>query len=369
MDGNALNPNDLPSGLLVGDEVQVKGSSKDPYVLRSHNDGQYFSCSCPAWRNQGATVDKRTCKHLTKELGAAYESARIGAAVTSAPALGESKAPPLILAESWDGVSDPTGKMLSEKLDEVRAYWDGTKFLSRQGNVFYAPKWFTEGLPEIPLDGELWIGRGKFQRTVSIVRSGSSDRSWEAIRFVLFDAPQAEGGFETRVAFLKAQHESWGNTYVHILDQEICTGIADIDARLDVLEQQGGEGLMLRSPNSAYTSGRTNDLLKVKRFKDAEAIMVGFEPGKGRHKGRVGALICELSDGTRFNIGTGMSDAERETPPAMGTIVTFRYQELTDGGVPRFPVFLRVRSDMTELGSTAARSSDGKRPASGKGTS
>jgi DNA ligase 1 len=247
-----------------------------------------------------------------------------------------------MLAESWDGVSDPTGLLVSEKLDGVRAYWTGTQFLSRQGNVFYAPTSFTEGLPNMVLDGELWMGRGKFQRAVSIVRTGNGDRGWNDLRYVVFDAPEKAEGFEQRIAFLEAQRASWANAFVDILDHAVCVGHDDLQERLDAVESQGGEGLMLRAPGSKYTSGRTADLLKVKRFKDAEATVVAFEDGKGRHKGRVGSLICELNDGTRFKVGTGLSDAEREAPPAVGTVITFRYQELTDAGVPRFPAFVRV---------------------------
>jgi DNA ligase 1 len=334
------------SALLLGEQVLVKGSAKDPYVLQGHNvgsDGEHFTCSCPAWRNQGGPVDMRTCKHLTKELGAEAESARIGKVVAAAPVPGApSKAPPVMLAESWDGVSDPTGLLVSEKLDGVRAYWTGTQFLSRQGNVFYAPTSFTEGLPNMVLDGELWMGRGKFQRAVSIVRTGNGDRGWNDLRYVVFDAPEKAEGFEQRIAFLEAQRASWANAFVDILDHAVCVGHDDLQERLDAVESQGGEGLMLRAPGSKYTSGRTADLLKVKRFKDAEATVVAFEDGKGRHKGRVGSLICELNDGTRFKVGTGLSDAEREAPPAVGTVITFRYQELTDAGVPRFPAFVRV---------------------------
>jgi DNA ligase 1 len=341
------------SALLLGEQVLVKGSAKDPYILQGHNlgeDGQHFTCSCPAWRNQGGTVDMRTCKHLTKELGAEFESERIGKAVLAAPAPGApSKAPPVILAESWDGITDPTGMLVSEKLDGVRAYWDGTKFLSRQGNVFYAPASFTAGLPNMVLDGELWIGRGKFQRTVSIVRTGTGDRGWTDIRYVVFDAPEIDAGFEERIEFLSAQKDSWNCASVDILEHAVCSGLDDVQARLDVVEAAGGEGLMLRASGSRYTSGRTSDLLKVKRFKDAEARVVGLEDGKGRHKGRAGALVCELANGTAFKIGTGLSDADREHPPAIGAIVTFRYQELTDAGVPRFPAFLRVRTDITDL--------------------
>jgi DNA ligase 1 len=341
------------SALLLGEQVLVKGSAKDPYVLQGHNlghDAQHFTCSCPAWRNQGGTIDMRTCKHLTKELGAEFESARIGKVVAAAPPSGApSKAPPVILAESWDGVGDPTGLLVSEKLDGVRAYWNGSQFLSRQGNVFYAPSSFTEGLPNMVLDGELWMGRGKFQRAVSIVRTGTGDRGWNDLRYVVFDAPEIDDGFEQRILRLRAEHATWNNDFVDILDHAICAGHDDLQVRLDAVEAQGGEGLMLRAPGSKYTAGRTTDLLKVKRFKDAEARVVDFEDGKGRHKGRVGSLICELSDGTRFKIGTGLSDAERESPPSVGTIVTFRYQELTDGGVPRFPAFVRVRRDIDSL--------------------
>jgi DNA ligase 1 len=345
------------SVLLLGEQVLVKGSAKDPYVLQGHNigeDGQHFTCSCPAWRNQGGTVDMRTCKHLTKELGADFESARIGKAVLAAPAPGApSKAPPVILAESWDGVSDPTGMLVSEKLDGVRAYWDGTKFLSRQGNVFYAPDSFTAGLPNMVLDGELWIGRGKFQRTVSIVRTGTADRSWADVRYVVFDAPEIDAAFEQRIEFLREQMESWNCDSLDILDHAVCSGIDDVQERLDGVLADGGEGLMLRAPGSRYVAGRTSDLLKVKRFQDAEARVVGHEAGKGRHKGRVGALVCELANGIGFKIGTGLSDADRATPPAIGDIVTFRYQELTDAGVPRFPAFFRVRNDLSNLESTS----------------
>jgi DNA ligase 1 len=108
----------------------------------------------------------------------------------------------------------------------------------------------------------------------------------------------------------------------------------------------GGEGLMLRQPNSRYAAGRSLTLLKVKRFLDSEARVVGHEGGKGRHKGRLGALLVELANGVRFAVGTGLSDAEREQPPSVGSFITFRYQELSDGGVPRFPSYVGIRKDV-----------------------
>ena len=102
---------------------------------------------------------------------------------------------------------------------------------------------------------------------------------------------------------------------------------------------------MLRRPGSRYESGRSQTLLKVKSFHDAEARVLQHQEGSGRHKGRLGALLVELEDGTKFAVGTGFSDAERENPPAIGSLITFRYQELSDGGVPRFPSFVGVRKD------------------------
>ena len=102
---------------------------------------------------------------------------------------------------------------------------------------------------------------------------------------------------------------------------------------------------MLRQPGSRYESGRSSTLLKVKSFHDAEARVIEHQAGAGRHKGRLGALLVELDDGTRFAVGTGFSDAERENPPAIGSVITFRYQELSDGGVPRFPSFVGVREE------------------------
>jgi DNA ligase-1 len=118
---------------------------------------------------------------------------------------------------------------------------------------------------------------------------------------------------------------------------------------LDRIDSLGGEGLMLRQPGSRYEPGRSATLLKVKRFHDAEARVIDHQPGAGRHKGRQGALLVALPDGTQFSVGTGFTDAQRETSPAIGSTITFRYQELSDRGVPRFPSFVRVQLDISAL--------------------
>src|SRR3954452_19564330 len=189
--------------LTDGESTAVKGSGAKPYVLR--NTAGVYSCTCPAWRNQSTPIERRTCKHLRKLRGDAAEEARLGGALPQKPARaagadGEDDAgPPLLLAESLDNAADLSGWWMSEKLDGVRAYWDGKQFLSRQGNLFHAPDWFVEALPQTPLDGELWIGRKKFQRTVSVVRRQDKSDLWKEVRFVVFDAPQINDPFERRL--------------------------------------------------------------------------------------------------------------------------------------------------------------------------
>lgn len=102
---------------------------------------------------------------------------------------------------------------------------------------------------------------------------------------------------------------------------------------------------MMRRAGSRYESGRSMTLLKIKSFHDSEARVLKHLEGSGRHKGRLGALFVEMADGTTFSVGTGFSDAERENPPTLGSFVTFRYQELTEGGVPRFPSYVSLRAD------------------------
>jgi DNA ligase-1 len=214
------------------------------------------------------------------------------------------------------------------------------------GNVFHAPDWFLEGLPANPLDGELWIGRKKFQRTVSIVRRQDKTELWREVRYVVFDAPAATGGFEDRLAFVRDALERCRSPFVQAHEHQLCRGTEHLRKELLIVESLGGEGLMLREPGSRYAAGRSSTLLKVKTFHDAEAVVIGHEPGAGRHKGRLGALTVRLPSGNVFSVGTGFSDKERANPPVVGTTITFRYQELSDGGVPRFPSYVGIRSDL-----------------------
>ena len=334
-----------------GESVEVQGSTSTYTLSRQ---GSVYMCSCPAWKNQGAQVDARTCKHLRAYLGTDAETARVGAAaparsaatIKKDTAAAEGKAPPLLLAHKWETDRDPTGWWMSEKLDGIRAYWDGEAFISRLGNKFYAPDWFVADLPADTLDGELWVGRKQFQRTTSIVRSGAGSDEWKQVTYVVFDAPEAKGGFEDRVAHIKKVMARAAAPHARALDHARCEGVAHLREELARVEALGGEGLMLREPGSAYAVGRSNTLLKVKTFHDAEARVIGHAPGTGKHKGRLGALIVELPGGVQFNVGTGFSDEERGQPPAIGSVITFRYQELSNDGVPRFPSYVGERLDV-----------------------
>jgi DNA ligase-1 len=265
--------------------------------------------------------------------------------ITSATAMTEKQAPRLLLANVWNPSIDPTGWWMSEKYDGLRGYWDGRKLWSRNGNPIHAPDYFLAELPrDIALDGELWIGHGKFEETVSIVRSETPDDRWKDVRFMVFDAPQAPGNFEQRMQFLRATFPET-NCFVRVVVQERCQSAAQLLAERDRVLRLSGEGLMLRLPASAYEPGRSPTLLKVKPYDDAEATVIAHEPGKGKFAGKLGSLRVRTDDGREFSIGSGLTDAERESPPPVGTVVTYRFRGLTAKRIPRFPSYFRVRRD------------------------
>ncbi|KAJ3511849.1 hypothetical protein NLJ89_g3864 [Agrocybe chaxingu] len=268
-----------------------------------------------------------------------------------APAASGKSQPPLLLANKWDIEKgpDPTGWWISEKLDGVRTFYDGKQFISRLGNAFTPPNWFLDKLPtDVTLDGELYGGRGEFQSTVSIVKTVNSVH-WRNISFQIFDVPsRGEETFEERYDFLQ---KTFGQDGTHTTDQisvvyhEVAKSRQHVLDKLKEIESLGGEGLMLRKPESKYEGRRSGSLLKLKTFYDAEAIVTGYAPGKGRNKGITGALSCKMESGKLFNVGSGLTDKLRKDPPKIGTIITYRFQELTRDGVPRFPSFVGIAID------------------------
>ena len=251
----------------------------------------------------------------------------------------------VLLAKKFDAAKhNVDGWLASEKLDGMRAFWDGSELLSRNGKRIAAPDWFTASLPpDAQLDGELFIGRGQFQKTVSVCRKQVPvDSEWRQVKFMAFDLlTSGSPTFHQRYELLKRMKLP---PHVQVVEHRE-TMTADVPALLRQYEAVGAEGVMLRDPASQYERKRSNTLLKVKSFLDADATVIGHQPGTGKHRGRLGALLCLLDDKTEFGIGTGFTDRQRENPPAVGERVTFSFFEFTDAGVPRFPAFVGVRGD------------------------
>jgi len=269
--------------------------------------------------------------------------AAFGLAIAPA-ALSREAAPSLMLAETYRAGMSLADYWVSEKYDGVRAYWDGRQLWTRGGERIVAPAWFTAPLPKQPLDGELWAGRGRFSHAVSTARNQTpNDVAWHEMRLMVFDLPTQPGDFTARLAALRKLLPITDAPWVVPVPQERATTHEALQALLDKTVKMGGEGLMLHRGASLYKGERGNDLLKVKPYEDAEARVVEHLPGKGRHSSRLGALVVETPEGKRFRLGTGLTDAERENPPAIGTWVTYRYNGLTAKGLPRFARFMRVR--------------------------
>jgi len=351
-----------PKHFLADGDVHIMTHGLGQYKIK--NAGGVYYCSCVAWRFQRTAVDERTCKHLVEFLGEDYMAWRLRNATGAEaadmvmdidggslrrPAARPMKcaAPAVLLANKWEEGVDPTGWWLSEKLDGVRAYWTGTRFLSRLGNEFVAPAYFTKELPrDVILDGELFGGRKKFQFTVGVVKSSAKTALWRSLTYQVFDAPGLKKPFEERMAYLEAQFgEAKKLDFTRVVEHIPCRGIAHLYEKLKEVEKMGGEGLMLREPRSAYVGARSNTLLKVKSVHDYEAKVIAHETGKGKNAHRTGALLCVLPNGKKFSVGSGLTDRDRDRPPKVGSIITFRFQELSDAGHPRFPRYMGVRAD------------------------
>ena len=253
-------------------------------------------------------------------------------------------APALMLPKVWQSGHSPAGFLVSEKLDGVRAFWDGQTLRFRSGRLIAAPQWFTAALPTVALDGELWLARGQFDRLSGIVRRADPvDAQWRELRYMVFDLPAAAGPFAERVARLAALVQTAGQPWLQTVAQQQFDSAAALQGQLAQVAAEGGEGLVLHRSNALWSPGRSDALLKFKPLPDEDARVVGHLPGKGRHAGRLGALLLALPDGQQFALGTGLTDAQRQAPPAIGAFVTYRYRDRTARGLPRFASFLRVR--------------------------
>jgi len=259
------------------------------------------------------------------------------------------KPPKLILASVYMKGIDIHQYLVSEKLDGVRAFWDGKNLISRGGKVFSAPEWYTEGFPEQPLDGELWLGRNRFEELLSIVsKKVPEEREWRHVKYMVFEVPKAEGPFTERYKLIVQLLATSTNTFIHPVTQFTLKDHRALMKKLGTVVSAGGEGLMLHRADALYKVGRSNDLLKVKPYMDAEAVVLSHIPGKGKHKGRMGSVQVMMENGIKFRIGTGFSDKERENPPPIGSTITFKYHGNTINHIPKFASFLRVKPSTFE---------------------
>ncbi|MBS1162030.1 MAG: dependent ligase, central [Proteobacteria bacterium] len=254
--------------------------------------------------------------------------------------------PLILLAGIYRDQVDVSRYLVSEKLDGVRAIWDGQHLRFRSGNEVPAPRWFIDALPKQALDGELWLGRGSFEKLSGIVRREvANDAEWHQVRYMIFELPGGAGTFRDRAEQIKQIAQQLNVPWLVAVEQLPVTDRDALKKRFNEVIAAGGEGLMLHLAEAPYETGRSDVLLKMKAWQDAEAVVIGHLPGKGRNLGVLGALRVRTPDGREFSLGTGFSDAQRRNPPPIGATVTYRYRDLTNKGLPKFASFLRIRQE------------------------
>jgi len=249
----------------------------------------------------------------------------------------EAQKPELFLLNKYSKDMNVTSWYMSEKLDGVRAYWDGEKLISRNGKVFFAPVFFTEEFPKHKLDGELWSKRSDFSNISSIVNRKKPHDGWKNLTYNIFEVPDAKGTLLQRLKNVKT------SKYIKVIKQMKVKNKKHLDEFLKSIEKKGGEGVVVRDGSLNYYTGRDNNSLKVKSYIDAECEVVGYNKGNGKYKNAVGSLSCKMKNNKVIKIGSGLNNRQRENPPKIGAIITFKYYGLTSKGNPRFPIFLRVR--------------------------
>lgn len=249
------------------------------------------------------------------------------------------------LAKLWHDTLNPADFLVSEKLDGVRAVWDGSLLRFRSGRTIAAPRWFLAGLPATALDGELWLGRKSFDVLSGVVRKESPvDDAWRAVRYMVFDLPHASGPFVDRAARIRELLDAASQPWLNAVEQTTVADAASLQTRLDSVMAAGGEGLVLHRADAVWAPGRSDALRKLKPTPDEEGKVLAHIDGAGKYQGLMGALLLQTPDGQRFALGTGFSDAMRANPPPVGAMVTYRYRDRTPSGLPRFASFLRLQA-------------------------
>jgi DNA ligase 1 len=207
------------------------------------------------------------------------------------------------------------GWLASEKIDGIRALWNGSEFISRNGVVFNVPDWFKVGMPDCALDGEFFAG--SLGLTISATQAGR----WQEVTFHAFDAPSG-AKFSDRVAKLATMALP---SHCEVVRHWLTDTLGAI-RKADEIASNGGEGLVVRNPASGYVAGRCKDALKIKPTRSAEMIVHGYH-GKG--------IIGDWR-GVTVKLNTGEK-------VELGDRVTFAFSGVTDNGIPRCPSFVAIR--------------------------
>lgn len=256
-----------------------------------------------------------------------------------------SQATMAMLAKPWQADLNPADYLVSEKLDGVRALWNGMALSFRSGRPIAAPDWFLAGLPQSPIDGELWAGHNSFERVSGIVRKEAAvDAEWRTLRYMVFDAPLPDMAFAQRAQRITELLAVAAKPWLQAVAQTRVADLASLQRFLRLVVATGGEGLMLHRMDGQWAAGRSDAVRKLKLAPDEEGVVIDYLPGTGKYQGRMGALLVEAPDGQRFALGSGFGDAMRNSPPPLGSTVTYRYRGRTGTGLPRFASFLRVHN-------------------------
>jgi DNA polymerase/3'-5' exonuclease PolX len=296
----------------------------------------------------------------------------------------------VMLAKDWEkGMNPPRadmnclpplGWLFSEKYDGYRAIWvaEVKKFLSRSDNVFNSVEWFMKAMPpRVKLDGELWVGRENFEAMGVVRKKEPEPEEWCAVKYIVYDLPDHPGPFKDRIKELKKvvsqSRKRWNiirkdypEPYCDLecplvfADQTVIKSQEHMDEMYNSIIKNGGEGGMIKCPNSSYEDGRSNYMLKIKPVFDEEAVIFDYSPGKGKYKGMLGGFVCkplinmdtyhliDKDENHEFTV-SGMDDEVREnykiTHP-IGTVITIEHSGKTNKGKPRFPRYMRVRDDV-----------------------
>ena len=253
--------------------------------------------------------------------------------------------PDLLLPQLYSPGKNVLGWVMSEKLDGVRAYWDGKTLSFRSGKKIMAPDWFIKALPGFALDGELWTKRDDFANISAIVRKKVPDeKQWRKIGYYIFEVPGQKGNLLQRLAVLKRYLKQHDVRFIHVIPQIKIYSMPQMERFYHKLVKQKAEGIVIRNPDLPYQTGRRSSILKRKPYQDADCVVKAILPGKGKFENQMGAILCHMKNGRDIKIGSGFTLQQRRKPPNIGDLITYKYYGLTRNKLPRFPVFMRIRS-------------------------